>query len=555
MDNTARYRVLLVDDERLVRFTISSYLRKSNFEVIESASPQEAIAHVKRTRFDAIISDVVMGEIDGFAFRDMVRQITSSVPIIFLTSMVNDYGNWLLEKISEDVRSYFLAKGISRELMQFRIRSIIGSYMKERESERINREFETGLEMASYVQRSLLPQWADIDRKYHYGIAWRPFEAVSGDLYEWIRIGSDKALLIFGDVSGHGIRSSLAMTAIQSFLKRFQDSDERRASRVHAIAHSIHDFIDANLRGIIYMAGFVAYIDFGNNSIRFINAGLPEMLCVRADSGEFLPLNPEGRGAMPFGLIHDAQYTDDDVVEVSFPDDAVFLLATDGVTDCSSDSEGNNFVPDDIFREVCSLAVTSDYANGTVMQTSSIILKALDELGYAHPQDDRAMIAFCKAHNRPDCLAHEVRIAPRDIDLMAETMGMYAANLTGNDELSMKVQLLLDEFLMNVHRHGFDGNGNHNEYGVVMGMVVNGQFELTVWERGQDWHELSSMSIEETQQKLDERNEMMASSGRGTAIMRLIADSGVRHERVSNLNKTVFRIPIESKASVGKEQE
>lgn len=539
-----RYRVLLVDDEKLVRFTISSYLRRANFEITEAASPEEAMAFVKRTHFDAILSDVVMGEIDGFVFRDMIRQFDMSVPVIFLTSMVNDCSNWLLDKISEDVRSYFIGKGASREMMQYRIRQIIASYEQERESAQIKHDFAAGLEVASFVQQSLLPQWVDVDRVYNYGVAWRPLEKVSGDLYEWIRISRETALVILGDVSGHGIRSALAMTAIQSFLKRFQEFDDHRAQRVHAIARSIHEFVDANFRDLIYMVGLVAYVDFAHNRIRYINAGFPEVACIAGKTGERIPLNPEDRGTFPFGLMRDSAYTLDDVVEATFPDDAVFVMATDGVTDGSADREGDQSVPKDVFDEVCSLAVQADYAAGTLFQTSASILKALVEMGYNCQQDDRMVITFAKAVDIPARFIHEVEISPEAIDGLSERAGMYAGELTGDPELSTKVQLVLEEFLMNVSRHGFEGYVRHHEFGVVTGMVVAGQFELTVWERGSNYDKLSKMSLAETQRKLDERNDLFADSGRGTSIMRIISDSGVRHERISNVNKTVFRIPF-----------
>ena len=539
-----RFRVLLLDDERLARFTISSYLRKSDFEVVEAATPEEAMSSVKRAHFDAIITDVMMGEIDGFVFRDMIRRFDASVPIIFLTSMVNDYGNWLLEKISEDVRSHFVGKGLSREMMALRVRQIIGSYRRQRESERIKGDFDAGLEMASFVQHSLLPPWTDLDRVYHYGVAWRPLEKVSGDLYEWIRVSRETALLIFGDVSGHGIRSALAMTAIQSFLKRFAEFDDHRAARVHAIAAAIHEFIETNLREIIYMAGLVAYVDFKRNRIRFINAGLPGLKCVSGLTGESIALNPESRGALPFGLVHDAQYSEDCVVEAAFPDDAVFMLATDGVTDGSADPAGDRFVSPDVFDQVCSIAAVADYAGGTLMQTSANVLRALEEMGYVHQHDDRMMVTFAKAVLRPDRLVHEVEITPESIDLMSETMGMYASSLSGDPACSTKVQLVMGEYLMNVYRHGLEGYVRHHEYAVVMGTMANGQFELSVWDRGGDYHEFANLSLGDTQRRLDERNRALAGCGRGGAIMRILSGGGVRHERISNVNRTVFRIPV-----------
>lgn len=544
MSNDRRYRVLLVDDERLVRFTISSYLKRSNFEVTEAASPAEAMNFVKRNHYDAIISDVSMGDVDGFVFRDMVRQFDTGVPVIFLTSMVNDYGNYLLEKISEDVRSYFVAKGGALEALQFRVRRIISSYEAERESMKVRRDFDTGLQMASFVQRSLLPPWVDVNRAFTYGVAWNPLEKVSGDLYEMVQLNESCALMIFGDVAGHGIRSALAMAAIQSFLKGFAGMDVRRAESVHRVARSIHEFINSNLHDIIYMVGLVVFVDFAARRMRFINAGMPEIKCARGTTGELVVLNPDGRGAMPFGLISDAAYTEDDVVEVSFEDDAVFFIATDGITDSTIDDEGHEFVSDAELSQLCSIAAQSDYANGTIGQTAALVMKSLRDIGYSHVHDDCMIFTFCKSVRRNDRIVHEVEIRPDAIDQMAEVVGMCAGELSGDTELSAKVQLLLDEFLMNVYRHGLDDYGRSTEYGVVMGMMVGDHFELTVWERGQNWDALSGMTLEDTQQKLDERNQILADSGRGTSIMRIIAEGGVSHERIFNVNKTVFRIPV-----------
>lgn len=547
MNDAAQYHVLLVDDEKLVRFTISAFLRRHGFDVVEAASPAEAMASVKRTHYDAIISDVMMGDIDGFVFRDMIRQFDATVPVVFLTSMVNDYGNWLLKKISEDVRSYFVTKGEALDMLESRVRRIIASYETERENEKIKRDFDTGLELASFVQRSLLPPWVNLFTTYQYGVAWSPFEQVSGDLYELVQLSATTCLVICGDVSGHGIRSALAMTGLQSYMKRFHEYDDRRASNVCAVARGLHEFISTNLRDIVYMVGVVIYVDFGHNRIRFVNAGMPPIRCVRAGTGEHVDLNPGNRGAMPFGLMPGATYTEDDVVEATFADDDVFIVTTDGVLDCHAAGNADETVPEDFFANACSVVVESDAQSGMVGQTASAILKAVHESGYEQAQDDQTVIVFRKTSVTKGQIVKEVPVRPEKIDAFAQLFGAFARELTGDLELESKVSLLLDEFLMNVYNHGLDNYSRLVDYAVVMGRLVGGNFELTVWDRGRSWNVLSDMTLEDAQKKLDERNVLMAGSGRGTAIMRMLSEGGVQQDRIGEINRTVLRIPYQAR--------
>ena len=55
-----KLKVLILDDERLVRFTIGAYLRTSGYSVTEATTPEEAVIKLKREEYHAIVSDVVM---------------------------------------------------------------------------------------------------------------------------------------------------------------------------------------------------------------------------------------------------------------------------------------------------------------------------------------------------------------------------------------------------------------------------------------------------------------------------------------------------------------
>jgi CheY-like chemotaxis protein len=81
----AREVVLVVEDEVLVRYVISDYLRECGYKVIEAANADEALAVLQKAsvRVDIILSNVQLpGAIDGFALARWVRANQSAVGVI-----------------------------------------------------------------------------------------------------------------------------------------------------------------------------------------------------------------------------------------------------------------------------------------------------------------------------------------------------------------------------------------------------------------------------------------------------------------------------------------
>jgi two-component system chemotaxis sensor kinase CheA len=82
-------RVLVVDDSAFFRGMLTPILESSGFVVTTAGSPAEALAmRARGERFDAIVSDIEMPEMDGFAFAREVRSggAWATTPIIALTS-------------------------------------------------------------------------------------------------------------------------------------------------------------------------------------------------------------------------------------------------------------------------------------------------------------------------------------------------------------------------------------------------------------------------------------------------------------------------------------
>jgi len=72
-------KILIVDDEPSVRDLLDKVLRRGGHEVVACATADEALATLQSSRFDLLLTDVVMPGMDGF---DLLRRVKSAHPAI-----------------------------------------------------------------------------------------------------------------------------------------------------------------------------------------------------------------------------------------------------------------------------------------------------------------------------------------------------------------------------------------------------------------------------------------------------------------------------------------
>ena len=88
-DSGSRYRLLLAEDNPINRELIKAMLEQAGHEVVTVNDGAEAVRVAARNAFDAILMDVQMPEMDGYAAAQMIRIATEDrprFPIIALTA-------------------------------------------------------------------------------------------------------------------------------------------------------------------------------------------------------------------------------------------------------------------------------------------------------------------------------------------------------------------------------------------------------------------------------------------------------------------------------------
>jgi DNA-binding response OmpR family regulator len=85
-------RVLIVEDEELVRATVEDSLSEGGFETVSRGSGEDAIALLQQSidQYRAVVTDIVLGKVDGWEVARVAREIDPTMPIVYMTGTNGD---------------------------------------------------------------------------------------------------------------------------------------------------------------------------------------------------------------------------------------------------------------------------------------------------------------------------------------------------------------------------------------------------------------------------------------------------------------------------------
>lgn len=83
-------KILVIDDDRLVRESIRKILKKAGFDPVLTPNASEALERARQEEFDLIVSDIKMPGMNGVqAVREIRRLFNENsrkdIPIVFIT--------------------------------------------------------------------------------------------------------------------------------------------------------------------------------------------------------------------------------------------------------------------------------------------------------------------------------------------------------------------------------------------------------------------------------------------------------------------------------------
>lgn len=318
-------RVLVIDDEAIVRESIVAYLEDSGFDVIEAENGQEGIACFNTQLPDIVLCDLRMPSMDGLAVLKQINKTHPNTPFIVVS------GAGVMADVVQALRlgasDYLIKPILDMEVLEHSIlRNLKSMHLAEQNSvyreelEDKNRELESRLEelrldqqAGREVQKRMLPdnqaQMAGIEFSYHI----IPSLYLSGDFVDYFPVSSDKLMFYVADVSGHGASSAFITVLLKNLTNRLRRNLKRQSSddllTPHKVIERINkELVDAQLGKHVSL--FWGMIDLPSSRLSYSVAGQFPMPILSNENGvNYL----QGR-SQPAGLFSAAQYDTHDVI-------------------------------------------------------------------------------------------------------------------------------------------------------------------------------------------------------------------------------------------------
>jgi DNA-binding NtrC family response regulator len=81
--------ILIIDDEKAIRKTLSEILSYEGYKIDEAADGEEGIKKFSSAAYDVVLCDIKMPKVDGIEFLEKAREINADVPVI----VISGHGN------------------------------------------------------------------------------------------------------------------------------------------------------------------------------------------------------------------------------------------------------------------------------------------------------------------------------------------------------------------------------------------------------------------------------------------------------------------------------
>lgn len=80
------FRILVVEDDKALNQTVCTFLNGNGYNTTGVLEAMDAYDAMYENKFDLVISDIMMPNIDGFEFAETVREMDKEIPILFMTA-------------------------------------------------------------------------------------------------------------------------------------------------------------------------------------------------------------------------------------------------------------------------------------------------------------------------------------------------------------------------------------------------------------------------------------------------------------------------------------
>ena len=261
-----------------------------------------------------------------------------------------------------------LATTLIAMFISFQAQGWLRNAWKMAESDRLRKEAERELELASAVQRQLLPSQDLAAAPFDVAAHSQPAGRLGGDFYDWIERSPGRFVLCIADVTGHGAASAMIGSESRAYLR----AAVRSSGDLTELLRVMDSFLDFDLKGGNFLTLALVGLDLQRGRVELLSAG----------HGPILKLCHGGRIELveaqlpPLGIAAIPEHGSS--LEIPLAEGEFLVLFSDGIMD-RTNPDGEDFgqqrieqvlaqafpensrdIVDLLFRE------TDDFAEGTM---------------------------------------------------------------------------------------------------------------------------------------------------------------------------------------------
>lgn len=334
-------KILVIDDDVLVRQSIVAYLEDSGYDVHDEPDGRDGIAWFKENRPDLVLTDLRMPDVDGLAILKMVKEVDDDIPVIVVSGMgmVND----VAQALRLGAADYLVKPLVDMEVLIHSINRAIGVMDLQRENKRYRSELEAAnrelkehvrvlerdQKAGRQVQNNLLPPTPVKFGNVAVAHKIIPSLYLSGDFVDYGLLNERYLCFYLTDVSGHGASSAFVTVWLKQLVRRlfrekrlFTDSDSFGVNVGQMISIINQELFHSRFG--CHLTCFVGIVDIQTLEMRYVLGGhLPLPVVVGNGSAKFL----QGNGK-PVGIFENAAW---DVYSTQLPKDFSLIVFSDGV--------------------------------------------------------------------------------------------------------------------------------------------------------------------------------------------------------------------------------
>ena len=109
-------KILLIEDEKILRDTIQELLQITGFSVSSAANGTQGLAQVQRNVPDLILCDVMMPVLDGYGFlKAHMASPHKNIPVLLLTAKIETKDQCI--GVNLGAKAYVLKPFVLKELL------------------------------------------------------------------------------------------------------------------------------------------------------------------------------------------------------------------------------------------------------------------------------------------------------------------------------------------------------------------------------------------------------------------------------------------------------